>query len=57
MLAVLLVLASLVVIGLTGLLTVAVPPPRMVEVGLWAPAPGLLVGIPMDGGIRRSSRH
>jgi len=47
MLEVLLVLASLVVIGLTGLLAVVVTPPRMVELGLWALALGLLIGIPM----------
>lgn len=39
-------LASLVVIGLTGLLTVVATPPRMVELGLWALALGLLIGIP-----------
>lgn len=47
MLEVLLVLASLVVIGLTGLLAVVVTPPRMVELRLWALALGLLIGIPM----------
>ena len=46
MLELLLVLASLVVIGLTGLLTVVATPPRMVELGLWALALGLLIGIP-----------
>lgn len=46
MLELLLVLASLVVIGLTGLLTVVATPPRMVELGLWSLALGLLIGIP-----------
>lgn len=46
MLELLLLLASLVVIGLTGLVTVVATPPRMVELGLWALALGLLIGIP-----------
>ncbi len=47
MLEVLLVPASLMVIGLISLLTVVVTPPRMVELGLWALALGLLIGVPM----------
>ncbi|MCW5797939.1 MAG: hypothetical protein KIT40_05530 [Nitrospira sp.] len=54
MLELLLVLASLVVIGLTGLLTVVATSTRMVELGLWALALGLLIGIPTDGGITSS---
>lgn len=46
MLEVLLVLASLVVIGLIGLLAVVITPPRMVELGLWGLALGLFIGIP-----------
>ncbi len=46
MLEVLLVLASLVVIGLIGLLAVVLTPPRMVELGLWGLALGLFIGIP-----------
>ena len=47
MIEVLLVLGMLVVIGLTGLLAVVLTPLRMVELGLWVLALGLLIGIPM----------
>ncbi|HAP38768.1 MAG TPA: hypothetical protein DCQ94_03315 [Nitrospira sp.] len=46
MLELLIVLGSLVLIGLTGLLTVVVTPPLMVEFGIWVLAAGLLMGIP-----------
>ncbi len=46
MLEVLLVLMTVAVIALTGLLTVVVTPPLMVEFGLWVLAAGLLIGIP-----------
>lgn len=47
MIEVLLVLGMLVVIGLTGLLAGVLTPLRMVELGLWVLALGLLIGIPM----------
>lgn len=46
MLELLIVLGSLVLIGLTGLLTVVVTPLLMVEFGIWVLAAGLLMGIP-----------
>ena len=46
MLEILLVLASLVVIGLIGLVAVFITPPRMVELGLFGLALGLFIGIP-----------
>lgn len=46
MLELLIVLASLVLIGLTGVVTMVVTPPLMVEFGLWVLAAGLMIGIP-----------
>ena len=46
MLELLLVLGTVVVIALIGLVTVAMTPPLMVELGLWGLAVGLFIGIP-----------
>ena len=46
MLELLLVLATVIGIALIGLVTVAMTPPLMVELGLWGLAAGLLIGIP-----------
>lgn len=46
MLEFLLVLVTVVTIALIGLVTVSITPFLMVELGLWALATGLLIGIP-----------
>ena len=46
MLELLLVLATVIGIALIGLVTVAMTPPLMVELGLWGLAAGLFIGIP-----------
>ncbi|MBS0170318.1 MAG: hypothetical protein JSR62_08165 [Nitrospira sp.] len=46
MLELLIVLGSLLLIGLTGLVTMVITPPLMVEFGLWVLAAGLMLGIP-----------
>ena len=46
MLELLLVLGTVLAIALIGLVTVAMTPPLMVELGLWGLAVGLFIGIP-----------
>ncbi|MCS6291056.1 MAG: hypothetical protein H8K10_19040 [Nitrospira sp.] len=55
MLELLLVLATVIGIALVGLVTVAMTPPLMVELGLWGLAAGLFIGIPPAGGITSCS--